>query len=459
MTERDPEDQELQALLSTDAPETPAVVEQAIRDAASRLFEAQASPLEAGEQLGDYTIVRCLGRGGQATVYEARHTELERRVALKVPDAGVRRRLLREARLAAELEHPCIARVEDIRDEGETPFLVMELCTGGDLERVIERHPEGLPIARVRSIADRVLEALARAHAAGIIHRDIKPSNVLLDGNGMAKLADLGLGLGGAPANRAESTLVAATAGTPAYMAPELRAGAELDGRTDLYAFGKVLFTMLSGRPPVTIVPPSRLRDDVSPAVDDLLFALLESDPDDRPPDAETVHTELTAAWDAEAPAVALALPQPTRQVATILRRYQQAWTFGTPVMLGIVTVLALGQDAFELLPFLLLPPLLAAWASVGMLRAIRDRLPHRRRPLSTFGAHSLGGGAGLWIALEQWAGVAWANVTLGTLGFVATLLVPSAAWAAAAVRAMGGDEPKALTEREPESPPAIDGS
>src|SRR5581483_5689007 len=103
-------------------------------------------------------------------------------------------RLLREAELAAHLEHPSIARVEDIHLDGPVPFLVMELCEGGSLDDLPDAHPNGLPLERVRAIATAVLEALAFAHEKGVIHRDIKPANILFDRNGTLKVSDFGIG-------------------------------------------------------------------------------------------------------------------------------------------------------------------------------------------------------------------------------------------------------------------------
>ncbi len=259
-----------------------------VHDAAERLFGAPSeAPYRPGDRLGAYRIVRLLGAGGQAFVYEASHEQLQRRVALKVPRPEVAERIVREARLTAPLEHPHIVRVEDIAADREAPFLVMECCTGGSLDHVLERYPGGLPLTDVRAIGRAVLEALEFSHRRGVVHRDVKPANVLFDGRGTPKLADLGIGTvgTGGPDLVHSVGLSRATldgpAGTPLFVAPEqedprrLR-GATLDGRADLFSFGKMLFVMLTGASPRTIRPPSRLRPGLHPAWDDLVFKLVE---------------------------------------------------------------------------------------------------------------------------------------------------------------------------------------
>lgn len=264
-----------------------------VHDVAERLFGAPAeAPFKPGDRLGGHRIVRLLGAGGQAWVYEARHEKLDRRVALKVPRADVAERLIREARLTAPLEHPHIVRVEDIEADGEVPYLVMECCAGGSLDTLLERYPGGLPLPDVRAIARATLEALEFAHRRGIVHRDVKPANILFDGRGTPKLGDLGIGLvprGDADLQHSVGLSQASQApmGTPLYVAPEQEdpsrlKGGTLDGRADLFSFGKTLFVMLTGASPRTIRPPSRLRPGLNAAWDDFLFKLVEEARDRR---------------------------------------------------------------------------------------------------------------------------------------------------------------------------------
>jgi serine/threonine protein kinase len=266
----------------------PQALRERVHDAAERIFGApEAAPFKPGDRLAAYRIVRLLGGGGQGWVYEAVHEALNRPVAIKIPRPDVADRIMHEARLTAQLEHPHIVRVEDVVADRDVPFLVMERCTGGSLDQLMERYPTGLPLADVRAIARATLEALQFAHGRGIIHRDVKPANILFDGRGLTKLSDLGIGtISAAGADLQHSgdmtkNSVDGPMGTPMFVAPEqedpsrLR-GEALDGRADLFAFGKTLFVMLTGASPRTIRPPSRMRRGLDPLWDDLVFKLVE---------------------------------------------------------------------------------------------------------------------------------------------------------------------------------------
>jgi len=316
----EPRRRDVERLLSADALPMSDRLREEARGTAERLFAASKhAPLRPGDRLGAYRVGRLLGLGGQAFVYEATHEALGRRVALKVPRPEVAERVLQEARLTASLEHPNVVRVEDVGsaevaagstpgDGAEVPFLVMELCSGGSLDQLLERYPRGLPVPEVRRIATAVLEALSWAHARGVVHRDVKPANVLFDGQGTPKLADLGIGTQATAAvDLVHSvSLTNATdgpAGTPLYVAPEQEdprrlSGAAVDGRADLFSFGKMLFVLLTGASPRTIRPPSRLRTELSPAWDDLVFRLVEEDRARRHASAGEVLAALRAIPD-----------------------------------------------------------------------------------------------------------------------------------------------------------------
>ncbi len=283
------------------------------RDTARRLFgsrDAEAAPFVEGDHVGPYRIGSLLGAGGQGWVYEAEHRQIARRVALKIPRKDVASRLLDEARIAAKIDHPRIVRVEDIRDDADVPYLVLELCTGGSLETLLDDHPDGLPVERVAQIATAVLEALGAIHDKGVVHRDVKPGNVLFMGDGELKLSDLGIGTVATSGATLEHSMAKSItsgqmiAGTPLFMAPEQenpdRLGGEgLDGRADLFAFGKLLFVLLTGASPATIRPPSRLREGLDPAWDDLIFRLVEEDRSRRFADAAEVAAAVRAIVDA----------------------------------------------------------------------------------------------------------------------------------------------------------------
>jgi eukaryotic-like serine/threonine-protein kinase len=200
-----------------------------------------------------YRLDRVLGVGGTAAVFAATHRNGSR-VALKVlhPEFArfdeVRTRFLREGYLGNRVAHPGVVRVidDDDDDEGRTVFLVLELLVGETLDARCDRFGGRLPFAEVLLSADRVLDVLAAAHAQGIVHRDVKPENLFLTSGGELKVLDFGVArlLDGTGATRTGQIL-----GTPAFMSPEQANGRvhEIDGRSDLWAVGAVVFTLLTG--------------------------------------------------------------------------------------------------------------------------------------------------------------------------------------------------------------------
>ena len=223
--------------------------------------------LNPGERIGHYEVVSKLGEGGMGEVYRARDAKLNRDVALKVlppsvggdPDRLARFR--REAQVLAALNHPNIAQIHGFEDSGERHALVMELVEGPTLAERIAVGP--IPIADASPIARQITEALEAAHEQGIIHRDLKPANIKVRDDGTVKVLDFGLakalssgtedtGLQSEQANSptltARATQLGMILGTAAYMAPEQAKGRPVDRRADIWAFGVVLFEMLTGR-------------------------------------------------------------------------------------------------------------------------------------------------------------------------------------------------------------------
>ena len=207
--------------------------------------------------LGHYEVRERIGEGGVALVYKARDTRLGRWVALKVlqPWAmgheGFRQQLVHEAKAASALNHPNIVTVHEIvTDENGVCFIVMEYVAGETLDAVIP--PRGFPVRKALYYAFQIVEALRAAEAVGIVHGDLKPQNVMVTAQGQVKLLDFGLAraLAGEPASRAR--LLAAQFGTKAYMAPERLAGPRKDPnpRSDIFSFGLILHSLLSGRHP-----------------------------------------------------------------------------------------------------------------------------------------------------------------------------------------------------------------
>ena len=214
-----------------------------------------------GRTLSHYEIVGEIGAGGMGVVYRARDTLLERFVALKilpadaVADESRRRRFLHEARAASALNHPNIVTIHDILHDAGTHAIVMELVEGTSLQQRLLAG--AIPAAQAVAIARQIADALAAAHAAGIIHRDLKPANVMLTERGQVKVLDFGIAK--LDATRASTddgthtaplTVMGLILGTAAYMSPEQARGEAVDGRTDVFSLGVVLYEMLSGKSP-----------------------------------------------------------------------------------------------------------------------------------------------------------------------------------------------------------------
>src|SRR5437870_4737115 len=192
-----------------------------------------------------YRMVTRLGHGGMGDVWRADDLVLGIPVALKLvrsTGAEARRLLLNEVRLARQITHPSVCRVFDIGEEQGQIFLSMELVQGEDLAALVNRVGR-LPPEKVADIGRQLCEALAAAHAQGILHRDLKPANILIDENGQVRITDFGIAV------MRDDTGPSTGVGTPGYMAPEqLASGASVSERTDIYALGLVLYELLVGR-------------------------------------------------------------------------------------------------------------------------------------------------------------------------------------------------------------------
>ena len=201
---------------------------------------------------GRYELVRPLGHGAMATVDLAEDVELERPVALKrlaenlARDEDLRRRFIREARLAARLAHPNVVRVFDVGEDAGRPFIAMEYVEGETLAELVARRGP-LPAAEAATLGVQVCAALAAAHAAGLVHRDVKPQNLLLSSDGVLKLGDFGIAVGH---EGTRLTLEGTVLGTAGYLAPEQARGEQVTAAADIYAVGAVLYELLTGEPP-----------------------------------------------------------------------------------------------------------------------------------------------------------------------------------------------------------------
>ncbi len=268
------------------------------RDFAARHFPGGEEPalLEDGAELGNYRIERVLGWGGQAVVYLASHRHAaERQVALKIPHPDCAERLIREGRTLANLSHPNLVRMLDVDPTGEPPFLALEYCPGGSLADRIAADG-ALSEEETLRIARQLLTGLAYAHEQGIVHRDLKPENILFDAKDTPRIADFGLGKLAADQLSYQLSMASHTGlvGTPLYLAPEqARPGAPTDKRSDLYAFGMLLYAMLTGESPRALRPVEQVRPELSKDWTALVFELTAEDPDKRPGSVEEVIARL----------------------------------------------------------------------------------------------------------------------------------------------------------------------
>ena len=301
-----------------------------------------STDLPHGHRIGRYVVTRRLGRGGMGVVYAARDERLGRDVALKLmsglADDSAVQRFWREARAAASINHPHVCQLYEVDEAAEGIFLAMELLSGEPLDAHLARGP--LPPADAVRIAVEMLAALGALHARGFVHRDVKPSNVFVTEHG-AKLLDFGLARSALPDTvrldstpRDDVTAAGMIVGTPRYMAPEQVQGDSIDGRTDLYAVGAVLFEMLSGRPPfigenifdllyATLheQPPALQGPPAVIAADRVIRRAMAKRPADRPADADAMAAELrgVASLDASGSA-AIPVRALTRLVVPPLR-------------------------------------------------------------------------------------------------------------------------------------------
>src|SRR6202522_3778430 len=209
------------------------------------------------ESFGRYEVLAELGRGAMGVVYKARDPRINRLVAIKTismagqPPEDVREyreRFFREAEAAGRISHPGIVTIFDVGQEPESlePYIVMEFVGGQSLDKLLTGEARKLPLDLALQLAHELAEALDCAHSQGVVHRDLKPANILLTEDGHAKIADFGV----AKLNLANHTLAGRALGTPAYMSPEQLNGEAVDGRSDLFSLGVVLYTMVTGHRP-----------------------------------------------------------------------------------------------------------------------------------------------------------------------------------------------------------------
>jgi serine/threonine protein kinase len=295
-----------------------------------------------GERVGPYLLKSQLGQGGMATVYLAYHEQLDRDVALKVmhrnflDDATFVARFTREAQIVAILEHPNIVPVYDFDEHDGLPFLVMKYIKGQTLKRKLIKKP--LTLEEILHVIGAVGSALGYAHEKGVLHRDIKPSNVVIDTDNVPYLADFGLAR---LASSGESTMSAdMLLGTPHYISPEqARGDKDLDGRTDIYSLGVVLYELLVGHVPYTgdtpysiihdhiytpLPEPTKINPEIPLAVESVLYKALAKNREDRHATAKELVDDLRSAID-ESQLTELDPSRVSRATASLAQRRAEA--------------------------------------------------------------------------------------------------------------------------------------
>jgi eukaryotic-like serine/threonine-protein kinase len=322
--------------------------------------------LQRGTRLGPYEILDSLGAGGMGEVYRARDTRLDRAVAIKVLPSHLsespqaQQRFEREARAVSSLNHPHVCTLHDIGHHEGTDFLVLELLDGETLADRLQRGP--LPVQELLRYAIQIGDALDKAHRQGVVHRDLKPGNIMLTKSGVAKLLDFGLAKHTGGTAPAAGLTALATAGPPLtaegsilgtfqYMAPEQLEGKEADARSDVFAFGAVLYEMATGRRAfqgkstasviaaiLHVDPPSitTLQPLSPPALETLVSRCLVKDPEERWQSARDLVYELQSIAEAGVPSA-----NPVASSRPGIRKERILWI--AAVALLAVTAAALG--------------------------------------------------------------------------------------------------------------------
>lgn len=368
---------------------------------AARVDDTGPAALSPGDLFaGRYRVDECIGRGGMGAVYRVLDTLLHVPVALKVVHPQADRdgnRLLQEVRLARAITHHAVCRTFDAGEVDGRHYFTMEFVDGEDLATLLRRVGR-LPSSRVTGLARHLCAGLAAAHARGVLHRDLKPANVMLDRRGDIRITDFGIAVPAGP-----SADVRQVAGTPAYMAPEVLAGAPASRASDIYALGLVLYELVTGVHPTNgaarqglpIPRPSMLVGDVPSGLDDAIMAALAPAASARPASALALAAMLPGG-DVLALARDAGLTPPPQVVAgaggvgTLGKgagvRWLAAWT------VGLVLVMATaGRRPIDRLP-MADPPAVLAGRAEAQLRAVArtPRPPHRIHRLQPAGKSGL---------------------------------------------------------------------
>lgn len=288
-----------------------------------------------GRQLGQYRIIEPLGEGGMAAVYKAYQPSVDRHVALKIlprhyaSDPDFVKRFKREAKIIARLEHPNILPVHDYGESDGYTYIVMRYVEGGTLSDHLRGTP--LPLSQISPIFTQVSAALDYAHSKGVIHRDVKPSNLLIDNQGNCLLSDFGISR--MIEATGQFTVTGAFIGTPTYASPEQALGQSLDGRSDIYSLGVILYEMTTGQPPFDaetpmailikhVQDPLPMPRKINPALPETLerviLKAMAKEPENRFQRAGELAKALMTVAATEAPPLEHAVPAPAELPTTL---------------------------------------------------------------------------------------------------------------------------------------------
>ncbi|PYX96104.1 MAG: hypothetical protein DMG71_07000 [Acidobacteria bacterium] len=392
----------------------------------------QTMAIRKRKRLGRYEIVSELGRGAMGVVYKARDPKIDRFVALKTislfgqagdEDREYRERFFFEAQAAGRLVHPGIVTIFDVGEEPEhrDPYIVMEFIEGQSLSKLLSGEKKKLPFNTALRLTEELAEALDYAHAQGVVHRDIKPANILVTEDGHAKIADFGI----AKLNLAHLTVPGQVLGTPAYMSPEQLEGSQVDGRSDLFSLGVILYSMITGFRPfqgnsaTTVcfkvanrdpVPATALDSELPPELDVVISRAMAKDPaqryqrgmefaqDVRDLREQRLSITQTSTWVPTATSIGMGT-RPTQSTRSSLRTRgssagmmpRNGWVAGYPYMARVM------DTARRNWPKLAVPAaiLTVAVGLVGLLRPTRSGEsappPAEVAPPSSSAAHSAG--------------------------------------------------------------------
>jgi serine/threonine-protein kinase len=351
-----------------------------------------------GQTLGDYTILRRLGRGGMAEVFLAKQNSLERNVALKIlkpelaHDDSYVKRFHREARSAAALVHSNIVQIFEVGQIQGLHFIAQEYVPGRNLKQHLDRFGAVEPIMAMNLLMQCVM-ALQKAAEFSVVHRDIKPENILLSPQGDIKVTDFGLARINNDASRQALTQIGITMGTPLYMSPEQVEGRSLDSRSDIYSLGLTAYHALAGQPPFDgenalaialkqvkqeATPLNQIRPDVPVELCSLIHRMIAKDPDDRPQDPTSLLKELrrikfedaddweliveklsvreTVTW-ASAPTLSESKLAATQQLQALMKRSLRPWWLNPRWLVPLVILSSLGTLVGVGLAYLTRPP------------------------------------------------------------------------------------------------------